>query len=209
MASRAWHRCLCTGCEPAGRVDSERSGPSGMIPAMLRRYRWLLIGVAVLVAAPIVGTFLYFNVLRDDPPERLSLDDVTTTTGRTGSTVDDAAAEGIEGAWTVGDQSVVGYRVQRAALRPERRGRRPLRGRHGGAHHRGHDGHRGVLRGRHDHLRERRVPPRRPVRGSDHGGGPVPHGDLRADRTDRARRRTRRRGGRSTSRPPVTSPSTA
>ncbi len=78
---------------------------------MLRRHRWLLLGLAVLVAAPVVGTFLWFNVLRDDPPDRLSLDDVTTTTGDSGTTVGDTAPEGIEGTWTVGDQSVVGYRV--------------------------------------------------------------------------------------------------
>ncbi len=77
---------------------------------MLRRYRWVFIGLAVLVAAPIVGTFLYINVFRDDPPERLSLDDVTTTTGDTGTTAP-GAADGIEGAWTVGDGSIVGYRV--------------------------------------------------------------------------------------------------
>lgn len=82
-----------------------------MIAAVLRRYRWLFVGLAVLVVTPIVGTFLWFNVFRDDPPERLSLDDVTTTVGETGSTVEDTTAEGIEGAWTVGDQSVVGYRV--------------------------------------------------------------------------------------------------
>jgi polyisoprenoid-binding protein YceI len=77
---------------------------------MLRRYRWLFIGLAVLVAAPIVGTFLYINVFRDDPPERLTLDDVTTTTGDSGTTAT-SAAEGIEGAWSVGDGSIVGYRV--------------------------------------------------------------------------------------------------
>jgi polyisoprenoid-binding protein YceI len=82
-----------------------------MIAAVLRRYRWLFIGLAVVIVAPIVGTFLWFNVVRDDPPERLSLDDVTTTTGETGSTVGDGSAGGIQGVWTVGDQSVVGYRV--------------------------------------------------------------------------------------------------
>jgi hypothetical protein len=43
---------------------------------MLHRYRWLLIGLGVVILLPVVGTFLYLNVLRDDPPERLSLDDV-------------------------------------------------------------------------------------------------------------------------------------
>ncbi len=80
---------------------------------MLRRYRWLLVGLAVVVAAPLIGTFLYINVLRDDPPDPLSLDDVITTTSADGSTTTAAgsAAEGIAGEWSVGDGSIVGYRV--------------------------------------------------------------------------------------------------
>jgi len=79
---------------------------------MLHRYRWLLVALGVLIAAPIVGTFLYLNVIRDDPAERLSLDDVTTTTGD-GTTTSDGAAtsDGIDGAWTLGEGSIVGYRV--------------------------------------------------------------------------------------------------
>jgi polyisoprenoid-binding protein YceI len=79
---------------------------------MLHRYRWLLIALAVVVAAPIVGTFLYFNVIRDDPADPLSLDDVTTTTGDGTEPSGDAAAAEIEGTWSVGEDSVVGYRVQ-------------------------------------------------------------------------------------------------
>jgi len=79
---------------------------------MLHRYRWLLIAFGVLIAAPIVGTFLYLNVIRDDPAERLSLDDVTTTTGDGTTTPDGAAtSDGIDGAWTLGEGSIVGYRV--------------------------------------------------------------------------------------------------
>ena len=82
------------------------------MPPMLRRYRWLLIGLAVVVAAPVVGTFVYLNVLRDDPPERLTIDDVTTTTAAPGETTTSGApTEGIAGSWSVGAGSVVGYRV--------------------------------------------------------------------------------------------------
>jgi polyisoprenoid-binding protein YceI len=73
---------------------------------MVRRYRWLLVGLALL-AAPFVGTFVYLNVIRDDPPPPLSLDDLTTTTGATPT-----SSDGIEGTWTVAEGSVVGYRVQ-------------------------------------------------------------------------------------------------
>lgn len=84
-----------------------------MMPPMLRRSRWLLIALGLLVALPVVGTFVYLNVIRDDPPERLSLDDVTTTTGVTGgsSTTTGAPAEGVAGSWVLGEGSVVGYRV--------------------------------------------------------------------------------------------------
>ncbi len=72
---------------------------------MLRHRRWLLAGLAVLVS-PLVGTFVYLNLIRDDAPGRLTLDDVTTSTGGPAS-----APEGIEGRWTVTDGSIVGYRV--------------------------------------------------------------------------------------------------
>jgi polyisoprenoid-binding protein YceI len=73
---------------------------------MLRSRRWLLAGLIIL-AAPLVGTFVYLNVLRDDPPPRLTLDDVTTTTTGVPS-----GSAGIEGTWSVADGSIVGYRVQ-------------------------------------------------------------------------------------------------
>ena len=74
---------------------------------MLRRPKWLLIGVAVL-AAPFVATFIYLNLLRDDPPARLTVDDVTTTTTSVGAA---PSPVGIEGSWSVADGSVVAYRV--------------------------------------------------------------------------------------------------
>jgi polyisoprenoid-binding protein YceI len=80
---------------------------------MSRRTRWIVLGLLALVLAPVVGTFVYLNVIRSDPPERLSLDDVTTTTTEPGA--DGGAApggDGIEGTWRVADGSVVGYRVE-------------------------------------------------------------------------------------------------
>jgi polyisoprenoid-binding protein YceI len=77
---------------------------------MLHRYRWLLIGLGVVILLPVVGTFLYLNVLRDDPPERLSLDDVPAQADGTTTTAGDSSAD-LAGPWSVGDGSVVGYRV--------------------------------------------------------------------------------------------------
>jgi polyisoprenoid-binding protein YceI len=85
-------------------------------PSFVRRYRWPLAIVAVVLAVAVVGPFLYINVIQDDAPERLSLDDVpaadddsTTTTGATDGA---DAPTGIEGEWVLTDGSQVGYRVK-------------------------------------------------------------------------------------------------
>ena len=73
---------------------------------------------AVLLAT--AGTWGYINLIREDAPERLTLDgagatdDATTTTtsgGTSDSTTTAAAAGGVEGTWTVADGSQAGYRV--------------------------------------------------------------------------------------------------
>jgi polyisoprenoid-binding protein YceI len=73
---------------------------------MSRRTRNLAIAVVVAVLlVTVVGPFVYLTFIKDDPPDRLSLDDVTPTTGG------DDAPEGIEGTWAVADGSIVGYRI--------------------------------------------------------------------------------------------------
>jgi polyisoprenoid-binding protein YceI len=93
-----------------------------------RRTRWLVAVPVVLVALVVVGPWLYINVLRDDPPDRLSLDDATSTTTEADATstterttttepdTDPAAPDGtdepdLDGTWTVGEGSQVGYRI--------------------------------------------------------------------------------------------------
>ena len=70
--------------------------------------RWLrwIVGVPVaLVVFVSAGTWVYLNVLRDDPPERLSLD-------AAGDVDSDAPPDGgVEGTWKVGPGSQAGYRV--------------------------------------------------------------------------------------------------
>ena len=78
--------------------------------------RRLLIALPIVAAVLLVGgPWLYINVIREDPPERLTLSDVTTTTtegdGST-STPPSTQPEGIEGEWVIGAGSVAGYRVQ-------------------------------------------------------------------------------------------------
>jgi polyisoprenoid-binding protein YceI len=80
---------------------------------MSRRTRWIVLGLLALVLAPVVGTFVYLNVFRSDPPERLSVDDVTTTTTEPGTEdTTDPGEDGIDGTWRVADGSLVGYRVE-------------------------------------------------------------------------------------------------
>lgn len=76
-----------------------------------RRRTWLIALVLGALVAVVAGPWLYFNVLRDDPPARLSLDDVTTTTSSAGTTPVVPADGGIEGTWMVVAGSEAGYRA--------------------------------------------------------------------------------------------------
>ena len=80
---------------------------------MSHRTRTIVIAlVAAAVLITVVGPFVYINFIKDDPPERLTLDDVTTTTAADGTTsTTSAAATGIEGSWQVAAGSIVGYRI--------------------------------------------------------------------------------------------------
>ena len=85
-----------------------------------------IIGAVVAVAVlALGGTWLYINVIKDDAPEKLSLDDTAsgsdapTTTAASGdaptttaSGDTPAAGDGVDGEWTATDASVVGYRAK-------------------------------------------------------------------------------------------------
>lgn len=87
----------------------------------MNRRRWLIAIPVVVVLAVVVGPWVYINLIRDDPPERLSFDDVTTTTAEPDSDADSTTTtaggdapepEGVEGTWTVTEGSQAGYRVK-------------------------------------------------------------------------------------------------
>ena len=149
-------------------------------------------------SSPSSGPFVYINFIKDDPPERLSLDDVPrprpATTART---TDRGAADGIEGTWTVADGSIVGYRIDETLFGQNAEAVGRSEGVTGDVTIEGTTVTDGDLRGGHGHLRERRVPARRAVRGPHHGGRRVPDRHLRAHRADRAGRGAGRRRGRS------------
>jgi polyisoprenoid-binding protein YceI len=83
----------------------------------MTKLKWLaVLGVAV-VALVVGGTWIYINVIREDAPPPLALDDLddeeTSSTTSTPS-ADDAegqAADGIEGTWITAADSIAGYRV--------------------------------------------------------------------------------------------------
>jgi polyisoprenoid-binding protein YceI len=79
---------------------------------MWRTVRWVVGAVVALVVAVSAGTWLYLNVVRDPPPERLTLDSVTTApSASTTTTASAAPTTGVEGRWRVGSGSEAGYRV--------------------------------------------------------------------------------------------------
>ena len=71
----------------------------------MRLAKRLVLAAVVLAVLVVGGTFVYINVIRDDAPERLTLQ----TDERDGD--DSGADSDISGTWTAGSGSQVGYRV--------------------------------------------------------------------------------------------------
>jgi polyisoprenoid-binding protein YceI len=98
--------------------------------------RWVLAAAAAVIVIVVGGTWLYINVIRDDPPPRLSFEerdaeaaattaavtttDATATTSTTASTTastapaaaEAGASDGLTGSWNATPDSVLGYRVK-------------------------------------------------------------------------------------------------
>jgi polyisoprenoid-binding protein YceI len=81
----------------------------------MSRLKWVVIVPVALVVLAVGGMWIYINVIRSDPPDRLSLDDATSSTEG-----DEAAASSgdgdVEGEWTIADGSIAGYRVDEVRL---------------------------------------------------------------------------------------------
>jgi polyisoprenoid-binding protein YceI len=67
-----------------------------------------VVGLVALVSA---GTWVYLNVLRDPPPERLTLDAAEADAEPTTTSAPAATSAGVDGTWTVAGGSEAGYRV--------------------------------------------------------------------------------------------------
>lgn len=84
------------------------------------RKPWTKLAIAIPLAVVLLataGTWLYINVIREDAPERLTLDagdasSTTTTAAAAAAQAGDAGdTGGVEGSWRVGSGSQAGYRV--------------------------------------------------------------------------------------------------
>jgi polyisoprenoid-binding protein YceI len=83
----------------------------------MSRLKWLLLAPVVLVVLAVGGTWLYINVIRDDPPEELSIDDLAADPSTDDSTGGSAGSAGsVDGEWTIGGGSIAGYRADEVRL---------------------------------------------------------------------------------------------
>lgn len=82
----------------------------------MSRLKWVVIVPIALVVLAVGGTWLYINVIREDPPERLSLDDASSDASSSDSAAGSGADGDVEGEWTIGEGSIAGYRVDEVRL---------------------------------------------------------------------------------------------
>ncbi len=69
--------------------------------------------ISLVLVAAVAGPWVYINLIKDDPPARLTLD---TIPGESTTSIAAADAQGIDGQWSIATGSVVGYRVKEILL---------------------------------------------------------------------------------------------
>jgi polyisoprenoid-binding protein YceI len=87
------------------------------VSALSHWKRWLIAGVAAILAVAVVGPFVYIHFVEGKAPARLSLSKATPTTvaGQVGATTTPAApaaSSAIDGTWNIAPGSTAGYRIQ-------------------------------------------------------------------------------------------------
>lgn len=85
----------------------------------MTKTKWIVAVVVLLAVAGPVGTWVYFNVISEDAPERLTLPDTSTTVGGDAGGAGAATGE-IGGTWKPGKGTSVGYRVNEVAFGQEK-----------------------------------------------------------------------------------------
>jgi polyisoprenoid-binding protein YceI len=83
---------------------------------MRKSVKWIIGGVIAVVVLVLAVPFVYINFIKDDPPPKLSLDQVTTTSGASNSTSAAAPLTAIDGTWSITDGSQAGYRIKEILL---------------------------------------------------------------------------------------------
>jgi polyisoprenoid-binding protein YceI len=77
--------------------------------------RWVIGGVAAIVAVVVGGPYVYIHFIEGKAPAPLSLSTKTTTTtvaGKGGATTTAAASSTVDGTWSIATGSVAGYRIK-------------------------------------------------------------------------------------------------
>src|SRR4051794_8785516 len=77
----------------------------------MSKLRWIAVAVGVVAVLAVAGPYAYIHWIQGDAPERLTLDDATSSTSTTAAAGSTTRA-GIEGRWTVATGSKAGYRVR-------------------------------------------------------------------------------------------------
>ncbi len=77
------------------------------------RRRWWIVGLVVVVVVLVGGPFVYIHLIEGPAPAKLSLPRSSTPTSTGGSASSQAS---LDGTWSVGPGSIVGYRVQEVLI---------------------------------------------------------------------------------------------
>ncbi len=81
---------------------------------MTKRTKTLIALVVSVLVLVVGGPWVYINLIKDDAPDELSLQSTTDTSGAVAptSTSGSTTTNEVSGAWTIAQDSVVGYRVK-------------------------------------------------------------------------------------------------
>lgn len=97
---------------PSLSLGRERAVAASLACAAVSRFARIAVAVLVVGAlAAVAGPWVYINVIRDDAPDRLTLEASTTSSVEATETTQ-PVEPGVEGVWRVGPGSVAGYRVK-------------------------------------------------------------------------------------------------
>ncbi|MGA3149067.1 MAG: YceI family protein [Acidimicrobiales bacterium] len=77
------------------------------------RRRWWIVGLVVVVVLLVGGPFVYIHLIEGPAPAKLSLPRTSTPVDAGGSSSTQAS---LDGTWSVGSGSIVGYRVQEVLI---------------------------------------------------------------------------------------------